>query len=365
MFLHHVAGKDEALGFAIESVLGKWLNQNSVVNAIVNGHGEFYDKMKSLSEITPIADNQDHGYSVQPTLDFDAFNLDDDKQSFDIDVAMKSFRPTSADPERLFSLTRISRILNGLSFHPSKCKCIPFSDVMPDLMLNLGSNELPFEKSIEDLGFTVTSNLDWTNHIETKLAKCTRVFNFMRRNIPFSTASPRKKLLYHSLVVSVLLYGSPVWSPSVTYLKKLEKFQMRAFKWICSDKSYKSALLSHSYLPLCFQLAENDLILLWKLQNRCLDVDHNLATSTLNTRSSTLGLFDDPKTKKVGSESNFFVRSTRAANALISLKVLDFSMSLQHFKLVLRNFLLSKISNFDISNSCSLFIKCYCSFCRS
>ena len=109
MFLHHVAGKDEALGFAIESVLGKWLNQNSVVNAIVNGHGEFYDKMKSLSEITPIADNQDHGYSVQPTLDFDAFNLDDDKQSFDIDVAMKSFRPTSADPERLFSLTRISR----------------------------------------------------------------------------------------------------------------------------------------------------------------------------------------------------------------------------------------------------------------
>ena len=131
---------------------------------------------------------------------------------------------------------------------------------------------------------------------------------------------------------------------------------MRAFKWICSDKSYKSALLSHSYLPLCFQLAENDLILLWKLQNRCLDVDHNLVTSTLNTRS---------KTKKVGCESNFFVRSTRAANALISLKVLDFSMSLLYFKLVLRNFLLSKISNFDISNSCSLFIKSYCSFCRS
>ena len=85
----------------------------------------------------------------------------------------------------------------------------------------------------------------------------------------------------------------------------------------------------------------------------------------LQPPSSFLGLFDVPKTKKVGSESNFFVRSTRAANALISLKVLDFSMSLQHFKLVLRNFLLSKISNFDISNSCSLLIKCYCSFCRS
>ena len=143
-------------------------------------------------------------------------------------------------------------VLNGVSFHPSIC--IPLSYVfyvMPDYMLNLGSNELLFGKSIEDLGFIVTSNLVLTNHIETKLAKCTRVFNFMRRNIPFSTSSPRKKLLYHSLVVSIL-YASPIWSPSVTYINKLEKFQRRAFKWICSDKIYRSALLSNSYLPLCF-----------------------------------------------------------------------------------------------------------------
>ena len=31
----------------------------------------------------------------------------------------------------------------------------------------------------------------------------------------------------------------------------------------------------------------------------------------LHKRLSTLGFFDVPKTKKVGSESNFFVRSTR------------------------------------------------------
>ena len=74
---------------------------------------------------------------------------------------------------------------------------------------------------------------------------------------------------------------------------------MRAFKWICSDKSYKSALLSHSYLPLCFQLAENDLILLWKLQNRCLDVDHNLATSTLNTYHPLWGFLMFQKPKKL------------------------------------------------------------------
>ena len=47
-----MAGKDEAHGFAIDSVLGKWLDQNSVVNAIVNRHGEFYDKLKSFSEIS-------------------------------------------------------------------------------------------------------------------------------------------------------------------------------------------------------------------------------------------------------------------------------------------------------------------------
>ena len=256
-------------------------------------------------------------------------------------------------------------ILNGLSFHPLKCKGLPFSNEMPDMTLKLGSNDLLFVKSIEDLGFTVTSNLDWKNHIDSKLAKCTKVLNFLRRNIPFSTSSSRKKLLYHSLVVSILLYGSPVWAPSITYLKKLEKFQIRAFKWICSDKSYRWALENHSYLPLCVQLVENDLLLLWKLKNGRLDVDHNLVTSTLNTRSSTLGLFDVPKTRKVGSESNFFVRSTRTANALISSKAIDFSLSLGNFKSVLRNYLLSRIAYFDISNSCSFFIKCYCSFCRS
>ena len=159
-------------------------------------------------------------------------------------------------------------------------------------MLNLGSNELFFEQSIEDRGFTV----NWANHNVTKLAKCTKVFNFMRRNITFSTFNPRTKLLSHSCL-SILLYGSLVWELSVTYLKNLEKFQSRAFKWICSDKSYKSVVLSHYYVPLCFQLAENDLTVLMKLHNRCLDVDHNLATSTLITRLSTLGfmMFQNPK----------------------------------------------------------------------
>ena len=68
----------------------------------------------------------------------------------------------------------------------------------------------------------------------------------------------------HFSVVSILLYGSPAGSPSVTYLIKLEKLKNLVFKRICFDKNYTSALLSHSYLPLCFHFKRNDLILLWK-----------------------------------------------------------------------------------------------------
>ena len=74
-----------------------------------------------------------------------------------------------------------------------------------------------------DLGFTIASNQAWAKHIETKLAKCRRVFKYMHRTNRFSTSSPRKKLLHHSLVVSILLYGSPVWALSVTYLKRWKK----------------------------------------------------------------------------------------------------------------------------------------------
>ena len=50
------------------------------------------------------------------------------------------------------------------------------------------------------------------------------------------------------------------------FLAKLEKFQVWAFNWHFFDGDDVSDFRTHSYLPLCFQLAENKVYLLqlWK-----------------------------------------------------------------------------------------------------
>ena len=59
-----------------------------------------------------------------------------------------------------------------------------------------------------DLGMLVTEALCWTTHVKTKLAKCKKFFNFLKRSIPFQFSILRKKTLYQTMILSVLLYCS-------------------------------------------------------------------------------------------------------------------------------------------------------------
>ena len=121
-----------------------------------------------------------------------------------------------------------------------------------------------------------------------------------------STISARRKfLLYQSLVLSVLLHGCSVWQPSVTYMRKLGKFLSRVSRWIISDPDYVSALQRVSYLPVCYQKIQSDMVLLWKMINKQAEVESEIQNSFFNTRSLTLGLFSVPKTQKFCSEDNF------------------------------------------------------------
>ena len=213
-------------------------------------------------------------------------------------------------------------VSNGLNFHPSKCEILSFNFDRSQV-LKLGETELDYIDYIEDLGFTISSNLSWQRHIDTKLAKCKKIFYFIKRNVPFTISARRKLLLYQNLVLSILLYGCSVWQPSITYMRKLEKFQSRVFGWINSDRDYVSNLQRFSFLPVCYQKIESDIVLLWKMINKQAEVEGETPCSSFNTRSSTLGLFSVPKTQKFCSEDNFFVRATKCANELLKLMLLN------------------------------------------
>ena len=186
--------------------------------------------------------------------------------------------------------------LNGIHFNAKKCKLLSFGfELAADLLLE--DENIQHSDLITDLGFLVAPNLNWKQHIDLKFAKSSKLFFFLKRNVPFETVKSKKKLLYKSLVLSVLLYGSPVWVPSIAYFRKLEKFQMKVLNWIGSERDYVSALKLHGWLPICHQMIIAEVVLLWKLCYALVDIGYNLQFSSRPTRSSTQGLLEVPKMK--------------------------------------------------------------------
>ena len=200
--------------------------------------------------------------------------------------------------------------LNCLEFHPLKCKTLTFGGFDENIQLILGSHCLPYVDKLKDLGFIVTRNLSWKEHINFKLLKSSRVFQFLKGNICHVISVNRKKLLLKSLLLSILLYSTPVWCPSVVDLKRMELFQYKSIRWIKACPSYVSGLSQLDLLPISYLLIRDNIILLWKLFNNQIDVDSNLATMSLPTRYYTKNLFLVPKTHKFSSsDHNFFVRA--------------------------------------------------------
>ena len=165
--------------------------------------------------------------------------------------------------------------------------------------------------------------------------KAKRAFHDLSKEETFIVSKPRP---LHPF------YGCSVWQPSITYMRKLEKFQSSVFRSIIPDLEYVSKLQRFSFLPVCYQKIESDMVLLWKMINKQAEVEREIQSSFFNTRSSTLGLFSVPKMQKFCSEDNCFVRATRCANELLKLNVIKFDMPLGIFRTKGHIFLVEKLT---------------------
>ena len=108
--------------------------------------------------------------------------------------------------------------LNELDFHPDKCKILSFSQRYNNAELSLNGSRLKQVDSILDLGIIVNSLLSWDKHVNLSIAKATKLLNFLKRSVPIGVYVSRRKLLYKSMVSSILKYGSPAWYPSISAL---------------------------------------------------------------------------------------------------------------------------------------------------
>ena len=126
-------------------------------------------------------------------------------------------------------------------------------------------------------------------------------------------------------VLSVLLYGIPSWSPDITRLKSMEKFQMQCFNWIFGTKTpYQPLLKKHSILPMCHLIEFRAFVFLAQLMNNKYKLDYdqfitfNANKSEKRVCSSSLFVIDP----KFSNSKSFFSRSTVMANYLFRHKII-------------------------------------------
>ena len=153
---------------------------------------------------------------------------------------------------------------NLMRFNIDKCNVISFKNRELIGPFFLDGNELPVVNTIKDLGIMVSDYLSWDKHIQSKLIAARKSFQFLKRNLPRNVCTRTKLLYYRLCVLSVLLYGSQIWYPSLIYRRKLELFNMKCLKWVTGLSNYLEQLAATYTLPISFYLVFQDMLFLNK-----------------------------------------------------------------------------------------------------
>eukprot|EP00116_Pleurobrachia_bachei_P009166 sb/3469428/ len=133
-----------------------------------------------------------------------------------------------------------------------------------------------------DLGVHLSQDLSWKYHIDFLLQQFTDRLNMLRRTVHFIKNIHQRRILYLSLVRSLLEHCSQVWAPTQVGLRvKLEAAQKRAIKWVYGvnptvswiEEIYHFNLTNISILPIHLHFLFNDLKLFYKIISGIINLD--------------------------------------------------------------------------------------------
>ena len=155
------------------------------------------------------------------------------------------------------------------------------------------SSSINIVTSQKDLGIYISSDLSWTHHHNSIVAKAYKMLGLLRRTFGAFHSITTKKQLYLTLVCSQLTYCSQLWRPQLTKdITSFERVQRRATKFILNDydSDYKSRLITLNVLPLMMRYELADILFFIKsLKNPTanFNITDFVIFSCSSTRSST------------------------------------------------------------------------------
>ena len=125
--------------------------------------------------------------------------------------------------------------INCMLININKCYIISFSRshklIAYDYKIN--NQSLDRVSTIKDLGVTFDSRLTFTPHLENIIGRANRNWFFICRHTREFKNPNSIKILYLSLVRSILTYGSSIWRPIFKFdLSRLERIQHKALRKI-------------------------------------------------------------------------------------------------------------------------------------
>lgn len=143
---------------------------------------------------------------------------------------------------------------NGMLVNKSKCKVISFhrthSPIVQDYLME--GFALERVQSINDLGVVLDRKLSFNEHVSTTIAKSYAMLGFLRRNASWFDDIHTLKILYCSLVRSVLEYAVPVWAPYfAVHQQRLESVQRRFVRFAARILPWNDPAAMASYADLC------------------------------------------------------------------------------------------------------------------
>jgi hypothetical protein len=128
---------------------------------------------------------------------------------------------------------------------------------------------------IKDLGIYFSPTLSFEFHINNMIGRALKVLGFIKRNTTNFSSSYCLRVLYSSLVRSIMEYGVVVWHPHLSRdILRMERVQNRFL-------SYAAFLLKIDHPQHDYSLIRSTLRLP-SLASRRIEADHSFITSLLN-----------------------------------------------------------------------------------
>ena len=161
------------------------------------------------------------------------------------------YREISSENSHTLLQNDIDKLFNwsqkwSMKFNSSKCNMILLTKVKkPNKpQYKLGNDNLLYTDSFTYLGVTISSQLNWSDHINSVYVKATRALNFIKRNLSICDTK-HKSLAYTTIVRPHLEYAVASWDPyQKNHIELLNKVQSRAARFCCNDYRNTSSVSS-------------------------------------------------------------------------------------------------------------------------